>query len=146
MIYSGFLASRTRKSKGAKVKTPIFELKNGRWFLYEDFTYRYDLSEITIKKGTRTNLASIPQFLEWLISSDDKDIILAALVYDALVGEFVDPVPMKIGRILRYPTWNQSAEILRNIMKQEGAKYWKHTLVYYAVVFHGLIKKRNSYD
>lgn len=118
-----------------KVNGMDLELINGRLWLAEDYTYTlpWDKSKsIFIKKGTRTNFASIPKVFQWLISPMDKELLLAAAIHDALVGEFSKPSDSV--------SWGEACDIMIKVATLEGAKLWKRTLVYYAVMAHGKIK------
>lgn len=111
------------------------ELINGRLFVADDYEYIFPWDKsrkIIVAKGTRTNFASIPKAFQWLISPMDKELLLAAAIHDALVGEFSKPsdnIP-----------WGEACDIMIKVATLEGAKYWKRTLVYYAVMAHGKIK------
>ncbi len=110
------------------------ELINGRLWLAEDYSYAlpWDKSKsVLIKKGTRTNFASIPKAFQWLISPMDKELLLAAAIHDALVGEFSKPMET---------TWKEACDIMIKVAKIEGAKPWKLFIVKYAVMAHGKMK------
>jgi len=104
---------------------------------------------VDLKKGTRTNFASVPKFLHWLIDPDANDIALAALVHDAIVGEFAPPVPIKsqdytaknLVPIARVPNWKQAARVFRGIMYDTKAPAWKRFLAYNGVRAYGIVKE-----
>jgi hypothetical protein len=99
------------------VKDPAFpELK----LVKETFTATKNGWSITIEKGTQTDGASIPwPFTIWL-DKYDEDYITAAVVHDALVGQFTKPVPVFDDRGKeRILTWKEAAVWLRAIMKAD---------------------------
>jgi len=106
---------------------------------------------VILPAGMRTNFATIPSIARAVINPVDPDIVVAATVHDWLVGEFVDrpeeaPVmwlKRRDGSYGRYrPRWSESARIMRTIMREEGAPWWKRTAVYIAVRVHGIIQRK----
>lgn len=106
---------------------------------------------LTIHKGSRTNLATIPWFLRSFISPIDPIFIMAAPVHDILVGEFKEsqysvyskdstvdsPIPYT-GTI----TWKMAADAMLFLMKQSPGKlnYIKARWIYSAIRAYGFIK------
>lgn len=116
--------------------------------------WRYTLPDeffVVLPEGMRTNFATIPHIARVIISPIDPDIVVAAAVHDWLVGEFYDrpdeaPVLWRQtshGHFVRWrPRWSESARIMRDIMKAEGAPWWKRTAVYLAVRGYGIVQRK----
>lgn len=136
-------------------RRPVVEIADdGTFRLAHEWRYNIpgSMDYVLLPEGMRTNFATIPAVARWLISPIDPDIVIAALVHDWLVGEFLEGYMGKSACIFeqgsgvfvtRYkPSWSMSAKIMRWIMKAEGAPWWKRTAVYLAVRAHGIIQRK----
>ena len=64
--------------------------------MYEDWKIALDGRELIVKKGFRTDLASIPKVFEGVINNDDPRILCASIVHDlgfATQGKFWHDAP-----------------------------------------------------
>ena len=108
-------------------------LKGKRWVLLEDFTYQLsDGTFITIPKGFKTDLSSVPQ-LFWWASPPYGDFLIAALVHDYLYVEmdsrgrkFADKEMLIISQKFNNKNWfNRTDNKIRYVgVRVFGGLYW----------------------
>lgn len=135
---------------------PVFEVRrDGLFELANNFSCVMPWSNhllrevVEMPRGYCTNFGSIPALARVLVSPIDPDIIHASWVHDYLTQEFskgqmFQPVIKRYveGCLIgsKRPDWNESAFIMRRIMKEMGAPAWKRGIVYAGVRIHGRLK------
>lgn len=137
---------------------PVVEVRrDGLFELTENFLFVAPWSdqvvriEVEIPRGYCTNFASMPALARLLVSPIDPDIIRASMVHDFLTQEF-GQFQMFRPEVKEYHLdtlvarhrlkWNESAFMLRAIMKYDGAPAWKRGIVYAGVRIYGWLKGR----
>lgn len=126
------------------------------WLVYLD---RKRTRYVIIPEGTRTNYASIPWWLRWLMSKVDPVLFLPSIVHDYLVQEFDyygdRPVVLKTrnsGGAFVSPTmikspepvdWFEAAEIFKQMIRiyKGRSVMLKSHLAYFGVWINGHWKK-----
>ena len=109
-----------------------------------DVTYLKDgrVSSVCIPEGVRSDFASIPWYVRWLISRTDREILIASIIHDYQVGQFSgEPVEK----------WRDAAQFLKEVMEffadPKGVSWWsrlKRHLVYRGVMLNGILKRKAS--
>lgn len=96
----------------------------GQWVLTDDLHYQSRLGKITVPKGFRTDLDSVPRLplAYWLCKGA---AVVAPIVHDWLYRE---------GSIGDYViTRKQADDIFLEIMEEEGVSRWRRRLVWLGV-------------
>lgn len=136
---------------GMNQLTLKYDTEKRLFILEEAFFYQFpwtDSKHVEVPKGTKTNFASIPQIARWLVSPIDEHIVVAALIHDYLVNEFVvgDPKVNWVdarGYKKEYsPDWNEAIYIMKRIMEAEGQPTWKRMAVWAAVRIYGIVQRK----
>jgi hypothetical protein len=116
--------------------TPIILKKvEGKWWeIHEDLRIKLYLDtgiiRLTIKKGFRTDLGSIPSWAQGWISDDDENV-LPFLIHD---------FGYVYGGFSQF-TWD---DLLRQALRLKGMGYWKALTVFKAVDWFGGSEFDNS--
>lgn len=97
--------------------------------------------------GATTNFGSFGP-VRWLFRAYSSDYGLAALVHDAMTGEFGQP-PAHIfcdsdPEYFEVPTWEEAAKWFYRAMKAHGTPWWKRKLFYHTVLLYKHFKHVRS--
>lgn len=119
-------------------------LKVDEWVLLEDWTFYSDRlgCEITVKKGFRSDLDSVPR-IPVLYSQLKGFARLAAIAHDWLytTGEITGPETEE--GIAGEPVDRDTADkVFNEIMRKEGISSLRRWFIYYGVRFFGWVKYR----
>lgn len=108
----------------------------GRFKLMSGLVAQVGRKRVFIPDGTITNGASIPAIFRFLFDPFDPEYFKAAVVHDALVGEFTGPVRYHdiIDGDSGYMDWKEAAQFFRELMKSSNSPKWKRHLFYHAVM------------
>ena len=104
-------------------------LPSGLWKLGEEVIYENGVIEIIVPKGTKTDLASIPDGLKWFISNDDRRIIRPAICHDFLYS--------KQHVANRFFSREEADLLFYEMLRVEGMHWFKARMMYYAVRLGG---------
>lgn len=89
-----------------------------------DLHYRSNHIEVTVEKGFRYDLASVPRFLWWFLPRTDPRIVRAATIHDKLYVEHLADKAI-------------ADAIFLSIMKYDGMPLFKRWAAYLAVRIFG---------
>lgn len=117
---------------GSRLPPPILSYAGGRhWRLEADYSYRDAETTITVGKGFRFDLSSVPRLLWWLIAPFELSVA-APLLHDFLYFHGGRPPEGSV----EPPRIYNRAEVdamFRGIMRKEGVPRWRQVLGYLAV-------------
>ena len=104
---------------------------DGQWQLEADYTYRDGDTAITVPKGFRFDLSSVPRAF-WSAIAPFELSIVAPLLHDFLYRYGGEPPAGSVVPPRTY-TRAETDRLFRAIMEAEGVPAWRRTLAYLAV-------------
>lgn len=142
---------------GLPTLAPIITNKGVKyWELVDDWFVSLSANEtalLIIPKGSKTNFASIPWFLRWLISPLDPVIAIPSIVHDYLVGEFAEDINNSVNKYTPYESikvnvlregyeWIDAALLFRKMALAFSGReaYVKANICFVCILVYGLIK------
>lgn len=105
------------------------------WQLLTDLTYRGESDTFRVPTGYRTDFASVPQSLQWLIERTGA-YTAAAVVHDWLITEEIPA---------RRVTSRDTDGIFRRIMREEGVHWARRWPMWSAVRVAAVFSPRRAY-
>ena len=113
---------------------------NNEWSVVEDNSYSAnDGYTITVKKGFRTDLASIPRFCWVLIASYELSVV-APVFHDLIYRSGGGVVRAPDGRVepgAKVFTRREADDLFLELMTRAKVSYWKRNVAYLAVEYFG---------
>jgi Protein of unknown function (DUF1353) len=104
---------------------------DNQWVLQDDYRYDMDGTSITVPKGFRFDLSSVPRPF-WSLIAPFELSVTAPLLHDFLYRCGGKPEPGVV-QPPRTFTRRQVDDLFRQVMVQEGVAPWRRTLAYAAV-------------
>ena len=104
--------------------------KGGVFFVVEDYTLEVNGVSWLIPAGTKTNGASIPRPLRWLLPAFHPHYTEASVLHDLLVGEWT-------GKPL--VCWGEAANLMATVMRGSEAPEWKVRAFKLSLLMYGKV-------
>lgn len=106
-------------------------LPKGSWRIAEEVSYENGTVTVIVPKGTKTDLASIPDIFKWYVNNDDYRVIRPAIVHDWLYATHKTAG----GYISR----SQSDDLFYDMLREEGMGVFKARVMWLGVRLGGWI-------